>query len=322
MAEYGGGPTATDEGGVKYLLSDWQGSNRAVLSNTGNVLGRMDYTAYGENIGAGTGLRTSMQGFDSTINPRQQYGLTERDDATGLDHTWFRKNENRAGRWTSPDPYNGSISLGNPQSLNRYSYVNAQPTNFIDPSGLQIVMICQWWTWVYDGGPNDGEEVPGAVRRLVCWTVDDGRGAPGRVPLALPNDGTTSLHVTDADEAKRKIFNECINDQTTGIPSLRRAYDSTVNGLRRQTDNSIAIATALYLAVAGIAFFTGDVPALILATLAYVYTAKQLIDNESIAIQTETEHLHNDMAKKIAECAEKAGFSFSGSRNDKGILSK
>jgi RHS repeat-associated protein len=135
VAEYGG-PQSTDEGGVKYLLSDWQGSTRAVLSNTGVVNSRADYTAFGEEIASGTGLRTAAQGFGGNQNPRQKYGLTERDDATGLDHTWFRKNENRAGRWTSPDPYNGSASIGNPQSFNRYAYVTNEPTNFVDPSGL------------------------------------------------------------------------------------------------------------------------------------------------------------------------------------------
>jgi RHS repeat-associated protein len=137
IAEYGG-LQATDEGGVKYLLSDWQGSTRAVLSNSGYVSSRMDYQAFGEDISAGTGIRTTAQGFNSSNNLRQKYGLTERDEATGLDHTWFRKNEQKAGRWTSPDPYNGSMSLGNPQSFNRYSYVGNQPTNFVDPSGLQL----------------------------------------------------------------------------------------------------------------------------------------------------------------------------------------
>jgi len=82
-------------------------------------------------------IATANQGFGSANALRQKYGLTERDDATGLDHTWFRKHENQAGRWTSPDPYNGSMSLGDPQSFNRYSYVSNQPTNFVDPSGLQ-----------------------------------------------------------------------------------------------------------------------------------------------------------------------------------------
>ncbi len=120
----------------KRSLQDWQGSSRALVSNTGYVQTRMDYTAFGEDVGNGTGMRISTQGYGSTSNLRQKYALTERDDATGLDHTWFRKSENRGGRWTSPDPYNGSMSLGNPQSFNRYSYVGNEPTNFIDPSGL------------------------------------------------------------------------------------------------------------------------------------------------------------------------------------------
>ncbi|MBK7704839.1 MAG: hypothetical protein IPJ30_03455 [Acidobacteria bacterium] len=85
------------------------------------------------------------------------------DPATGLNHTWFRKNENRAGRWTSPDPYNGSSSVGNPQSWNRYSYVESQPTNFVDPSGLDDEVpifrmevhtwastFASWW-WIFFG---------------------------------------------------------------------------------------------------------------------------------------------------------------------------
>ena len=175
VAEYGG-VAATDEGGVKYLLSDWQGSNRAVLSNTGNVRARVDYTAYGENIGAGTGLRTNAQGFDSTFTPRQQYGLTERDDATGLDHTWFRKHENRSGRWTSPDPYNGSMSLGDPQSFNRYSYVNAQPTNFVDPSGLLMMDSSQnrgYCVRYHYYNPSTGEGFWGAWR---CYGANGSTG--------------------------------------------------------------------------------------------------------------------------------------------------
>jgi hypothetical protein len=49
VAEYGGLP-AQDEGGVKYLLSDWQGSTRAITNNTGVVQARMDYTGFGEGF--------------------------------------------------------------------------------------------------------------------------------------------------------------------------------------------------------------------------------------------------------------------------------
>ena len=69
---------------------------------------------------------------------RNRYALTIRDEATGLADTWFRKLENRGGRWTSPDPYNGSAKIGNGQSWNRYSYVENQPTNYVDPTGLNM----------------------------------------------------------------------------------------------------------------------------------------------------------------------------------------
>jgi flagellum-specific peptidoglycan hydrolase FlgJ len=38
------------------------------------------------------------------------------------------------GRWLSPDPRHGNIS--NPQSLNRYAYVNSNPCTLADPLGL------------------------------------------------------------------------------------------------------------------------------------------------------------------------------------------
>lgn len=165
VAEYGG-LSATDEGGVKYVLQDWQGSSRAILSNSGFVQARMDYTSFGEEINSGVGQRTIAQGFSATNNLSQKYALTERDKATGLDHTWFRKNENRAGRWTSPDPYNGSMSLGNPQSFNRYSYVENQPTNFIDPTGLLVEgEACQ----INDQVDSNGSSVyQGTVRNGRC----------------------------------------------------------------------------------------------------------------------------------------------------------
>ncbi|MBK8148888.1 MAG: hypothetical protein IPK58_11930 [Acidobacteria bacterium] len=161
VAEYGG-TVPGDEGGVKYYLQDWQGSVRAGVNAAGYVKSRTDHQAFGEDIGSGIGLRTTAQGFGAPASNRQGYGLTEK-DSTGLNHTWFRKNENRAGRWTSPDPYNGSASVGNPQSWNRYSYVESQPTNFVDPSGLDDEVpifrmevhtwastFARWW-WIFFG---------------------------------------------------------------------------------------------------------------------------------------------------------------------------
>jgi RHS repeat-associated protein len=125
---------------LKYILTDAQGSTRAVMNNSGSgtstIVARHDYLPFGEEIWAGVGLRTSSQKYGQTDKVRQQFALLERDEATGLDHAWFRKHDSFAGRWTSPDPYAGSISLDNPQSFNRYSYVENDPINLTDPTGL------------------------------------------------------------------------------------------------------------------------------------------------------------------------------------------
>lgn len=200
VAEYGG-PQQTDDGGVKYVLSDWQGSTRAIVGNTGHVQSRMDYSTFGESIGNGTGVRTAQQGFSVSDSLRQRYGLTERDEATGLDHTWFRKHENQAGRWTSPDPYNGSMSLGNPQSFNRYSYVESQPTNFLDPSGLNLA------------GPNTryGPYDPFGITYYVDGFLSDARTAWGLIESGVGYiysyniDGIT---VINSWEQRRNLTNE------------------------------------------------------------------------------------------------------------------
>ena len=142
--------TYTATGGGKgpvlhYVLTDLQGSVRAVMNNNGvgtsSVIARHDYLPFGEEIGAGVGMRTGTQGYNVPDSNRQKYAMLER-DGTGLDHTWWRKYESTAGRWTSPDPMSGSI--GDPQSFNHYSYTRNDPVNFVDPSGLLDSWNCQF----------------------------------------------------------------------------------------------------------------------------------------------------------------------------------
>lgn len=75
-----------------------------------------------------------------TANKYKFTGL-EHDSESGLDHTQFRQYASNMGRWMSPDPYNGSYDLSNPQSFNRYSYVGNMPLNYTDPTGLDPFTI-------------------------------------------------------------------------------------------------------------------------------------------------------------------------------------
>ena len=82
-----------------------------------------------------TGQRTPAQGYGSPDGTRQRYASTERDAETNLDHTWWRKLDSRQGRWTSPDPYLGSVSISDPQSFNRYAYVGNDPSTSLTLRG-------------------------------------------------------------------------------------------------------------------------------------------------------------------------------------------
>jgi len=65
---------------------------------------------------------------------KQRYATWER-DWTG-DESQFRRYHGWWSRFAHPDPWDGSYDLNDPQSLNRYAYVQNDPVNFIDPSGL------------------------------------------------------------------------------------------------------------------------------------------------------------------------------------------
>jgi RHS repeat-associated protein len=101
--------------------------------------------------------------------------LTERDEATGLEHTWWRKYDSSSGRWTTPDPYKGSMMIADPQSFNRYAYVGNDPINFVDPSGLCMLV------------PLDMGE--GGIR-LVPVLCNDGWFPEPEQPSSLPRGGS------------------------------------------------------------------------------------------------------------------------------------
>ncbi len=135
VAEYGG---SVSNNGTRYVVGDQQGTPRVVMNNSGGVASRHDYLPFGEEINAGVGMRATSQGYGQSDSVRQKYAGMESDDATGMEHTLWREYENLSARWTAPDPYGGSMSLDSPQTFNRYAYVNNDPVNKVDPTGLML----------------------------------------------------------------------------------------------------------------------------------------------------------------------------------------
>ena len=108
------------------IYSDRLGSTRAtaVLTYGGGTTTR-NYYPFGEEIG-------------STANNEYKFASTYRDSATGLDYAINRYYASGMGRFLSADPYQASGGPADPQSWNRYAYVQNDPANFIDPKGMYL----------------------------------------------------------------------------------------------------------------------------------------------------------------------------------------
>jgi len=108
---------------------DWLGSSRLATTWAHGVQSKTSYAPFGETYNeAGTADRSFTGQDQDTVTGSA---------ATGVYDYLFRKYDPAAGRWLSPDPYGwGAVSLDDPQSLNRYAYVENRPLDAIDPLGL------------------------------------------------------------------------------------------------------------------------------------------------------------------------------------------
>lgn len=126
---------------VLYYHQDHLGNTRTVTDQIGNIVETHDYYPYGEEIS------TQSQTQDKYL-----FTGKLRDTETGLDYFGARYFSAAQGRFTSPDwsekpqpiPY---ADLGNPQTLNLYSYVINNPLNRIDPLGHNWFPIDNKWEW-------------------------------------------------------------------------------------------------------------------------------------------------------------------------------
>jgi len=117
MAEVAGTQTAT----LVYRLLDHEGSLVATTNASGNVTGTNLMMPYGDVL------------TSNTSDPYAFAGLYQ-DMEYGGDDAWYRNYSTEQSRWLTPDPDNGSYDLANPQSFNRYMYVNGNPLGNVDPS--------------------------------------------------------------------------------------------------------------------------------------------------------------------------------------------
>ena len=120
---FAGGYFDPDKGAM-YYVTDWQGNNVAVVSNTGLVAQRTIYYPYGE----------------PTIEPSGQrylFGGKEREHAGDRNFYDFgARCLTPYGRWGVPDSEAESFYPYSP-----YTYCVGDPINYIDPDGRQVLVM-------------------------------------------------------------------------------------------------------------------------------------------------------------------------------------
>jgi len=131
-------------GGVHFALTDWLGTKRVQVLGTGTNYGTIDLAfislPYGNNIGNSRAVESVGSGTDAT---EHHFTGKERDTESGNDYFSARYLTSSIGRWLVPDwsataepvPY---AKLGDPQTLNLYTYAYNNPFGAIDPDGHDL----------------------------------------------------------------------------------------------------------------------------------------------------------------------------------------
>ena len=112
--------------GLYFYINDHLGTPQQLITADGTVVWQAAYLPFGE-AQLRVGTITNNLRF-----PGQYY-----DAETGLHYNWNRYYNPDTGRYLSPDP------IGLEGGLNLYAYVENDPVNWMDPEGLEAIVVCK-----------------------------------------------------------------------------------------------------------------------------------------------------------------------------------
>jgi RHS repeat-associated protein len=115
-------------GGTRFYISDGQLSTRQLTTPAGAVTDTYVYDAFGATL-ASTGATPNVY----------LYTGEQLDPNVGFYYLRDRYYDQATGRFITTDPFQGNIF--EPLSLHRYLYANANPVNYIDPSGENPILL-------------------------------------------------------------------------------------------------------------------------------------------------------------------------------------
>jgi RHS repeat-associated protein len=139
-AAYSNGAMGTPPCHTCYLTFDHLGTTRLITDPKANVIARHDFLPFGEEIPGGIAGRSASQFGTGLDNINQKFTGQEGDSESSLDYFHARYFGAPLGRFLSPDPGNAGARLTVSQSWNAYAYVQNNPLNAMDPSGLDPIL--------------------------------------------------------------------------------------------------------------------------------------------------------------------------------------
>jgi len=110
---------------VSWVHQDPVTKSQRITNGSGTITSTIDLDPWG-----GETASSNNQAFQP-----HRFTTYERDGNAG-DEAMMRRYAGKWHRFVQPDPTDGSYDLSNPQSFNRYAYVQNDPTNLVDPTGL------------------------------------------------------------------------------------------------------------------------------------------------------------------------------------------
>ncbi|HEY2973223.1 MAG TPA: RHS repeat-associated core domain-containing protein, partial [Pyrinomonadaceae bacterium] len=211
--------------GVSYYLSDHLGSTAGMTDASGNLVETDSYDSFGNSAGSGL----------------TRYGYTgrERDPDTGMMYYRARWYDPQVGRFLSEDP------IGFDGGMNWYSYVENDPIDYSDPSGLQKVhgnlsRFC-----------NDCNTIESDMARVAASIATRSAELSNRKRIGLPiNSGHTGRLAAERRKLEqcKKKHEECKKKDCPNTPvpvpvpnpsKARRPNGPTLEELRLQEESAL-----------------------------------------------------------------------------------
>jgi len=137
------------------------------------------------------------------------------------------------------------MQLGDPQSFNRYAYVSGDPVNFIDPSGLLQILICDvTYVWINDRRVPlmscSNLEMASRSGPYLGGGAGGGRGGSRTSATSENDDVKDCIERVNREFSKPpRVSDDERNKYNVDMNLAREAYELDLSTAGKQRNNSI-----------------------------------------------------------------------------------